>query len=111
MRSPVEGDPPDASARNRYPDLLLHGMLGNSEKEEEMREAVKQLWPELEWINDTELREKVTATWFKAFELSPLTPDDLRLSGYLHGTQALRGAHRAPVSRGDARVSRPRAAD
>ena len=42
-----------------------------------MREAVARLWPELEWIGDADLREKVLATWVKAFELSPLTPDDL----------------------------------
>ena len=42
-----------------------------------MREAVKRLWPELEWIGDAGLRENVLATWVKAFELSPLTPDDL----------------------------------
>ena len=42
-----------------------------------MREAVETLWPELAWIKDEELREKVLRTWVKAFELSPLTPDDL----------------------------------
>jgi len=43
-----------------------------------MRDAVKKLWPELEWIKDADLREKVTETWVKALQLSPLTPDDLR---------------------------------
>ncbi len=42
-----------------------------------MREAVAKLWPELEWISDRGLREKVAATWARAFEASPLTPDDL----------------------------------
>lgn len=42
-----------------------------------MREAVRRLWPEIEWIGDASLREAVTATWVKAFELSPLTPEDL----------------------------------
>lgn len=42
-----------------------------------MREAVTKLWPELEWISNLELREKVAATWARAFEESPLTPDDL----------------------------------
>jgi putative nucleotidyltransferase with HDIG domain len=42
-----------------------------------MREAVEQLWPELEWIKDAELREQVAQTWIRAFELSPLDPDDL----------------------------------
>ena len=43
-----------------------------------MRKAVEKLWPELEWIKDGDLREKVLDTWVKAFELSPLTPDDLQ---------------------------------
>jgi HD superfamily phosphodiesterase len=42
-----------------------------------MVDQVKQLWPELEWISDTGLRKKVEETWVRAFELSPLTPDDL----------------------------------
>ncbi len=42
-----------------------------------MREAVKQLWPELEWIGDEDLREKVLQTWVKAFESSALKPKDL----------------------------------
>ncbi len=42
-----------------------------------MREAVKRLWPELEWIADAELREGVARTWEKALESSPLTAEDL----------------------------------
>jgi putative nucleotidyltransferase with HDIG domain len=42
-----------------------------------MREAVDRLWPELTWIGDQELRERVARTWARALELSPLTPDDL----------------------------------
>jgi len=42
-----------------------------------MRDAVKKLWPELEWIKNPELRESTTKTWEKAFEMSPLTPADL----------------------------------
>jgi len=42
-----------------------------------VREAVLKLWPEIEWIRSPELREQVTLTWERAFELSPLTPDDL----------------------------------
>ena len=42
-----------------------------------MREAVEKLWPELEWIRSESLREAVRETWVKAFELSPLEPDDL----------------------------------
>ena len=42
-----------------------------------MREAVEKLWPELAWIGDEDLRASVTETWIKAFENSPLEPDDL----------------------------------
>jgi len=42
-----------------------------------MRNAVLRLWPELEWIENEQLRESVTATWIKALEMSPLEPDDL----------------------------------
>jgi putative nucleotidyltransferase with HDIG domain len=40
-------------------------------------EAVRQLWPELEWIGESDLRERVTRTWVRALELSPLKPEDL----------------------------------
>ena len=43
-----------------------------------MRETVKRLWPEIDWIQDPQLREQVTQTWMKALERSPLKPDDLR---------------------------------
>ncbi len=42
-----------------------------------MPDAVKKLWPELEWIENAELRMSVEKTWVKALELSPLTADDL----------------------------------
>jgi putative nucleotidyltransferase with HDIG domain len=42
-----------------------------------MREAVERLWPEIEWIGDTKLRDQVTQTWIKALERSPLKADDL----------------------------------
>jgi putative nucleotidyltransferase with HDIG domain len=42
-----------------------------------MREAVERLWPEIEWIEDPQLREQVKQTWIKALEESPLDPDDL----------------------------------
>lgn len=42
-----------------------------------MREAVNQLWPEIQWIGDTKLREQVTQTWIKALQRSPLKPNDL----------------------------------
>jgi putative nucleotidyltransferase with HDIG domain len=40
-------------------------------------EEVKHLWPELEWIQSADLREKVARTWERAFELSPLKAADL----------------------------------
>ena len=43
----------------------------------EAREAVAKLWPELDWIENQELREQTLNTWVKAFEQSPLTPEDL----------------------------------
>lgn len=42
-----------------------------------LRDDVKRIWPELEWIEDQELREKTTDCWQRAFENSPLEPDDL----------------------------------
>jgi putative nucleotidyltransferase with HDIG domain len=42
-----------------------------------MRETVKSLWPEIDWIQDPQLREQVTETWTRALERSPLKPDDL----------------------------------
>ena len=42
-----------------------------------MQDEVRKLWPELDWITSESLRRKVAATWVKAFELSPLTPEDL----------------------------------
>jgi putative nucleotidyltransferase with HDIG domain len=41
------------------------------------RDAVRRLWPELQWIEDADLRTRVEQTWIRAFELSPLTPEDL----------------------------------
>jgi putative nucleotidyltransferase with HDIG domain len=42
-----------------------------------MRDAVNRLWPELDWIDNEDLKEQVSRTWERALELSPLTPDDL----------------------------------
>ena len=43
-----------------------------------MREKVKQLWPEIEWIKNDELKEKVLGCWVYAIENSVLTPEDLK---------------------------------
>jgi len=42
-----------------------------------MRDAVERLWPELQWIENEDLRDSVTQTWVNAMEMSPLDPDDL----------------------------------
>lgn len=42
-----------------------------------MRKKVKEIWPEIEWIQDDELKEKIYQTWEYALEQSVLTPDDL----------------------------------
>lgn len=43
-----------------------------------MRETIHELWPEIEWISDPQLREQVTQTWIKALERSPLQASDLK---------------------------------
>ena len=42
-----------------------------------MNETVLKLWPELEWIQDDDLKEKTARTWELALERSVLTPEDL----------------------------------
>jgi putative nucleotidyltransferase with HDIG domain len=42
-----------------------------------MNKKVLQLWPELEWIQDEDLRNKTANTWELALERSVLTPNDL----------------------------------
>ena len=42
-----------------------------------MDQEVKRLWPELEWIQDEDLREKVAKTWSLALERSELEAGDL----------------------------------
>ncbi len=40
-------------------------------------EQAKKLWPELDWIKNTDLKEKTTLTWALALQRSVLTPEDL----------------------------------
>ncbi|NTV84199.1 MAG: HDIG domain-containing protein [Bacteroidales bacterium] len=42
-----------------------------------MNSTIINLWPELEWIQDQELREKTAKTWELALEKSVLKPEDL----------------------------------
>ncbi len=39
---------------------------------------VRELWPELEWIESEELREKTALAWERALARSPLSGEDLR---------------------------------
>lgn len=43
-----------------------------------MNNNIKELWPELDWIKDENLREKTAKTWTTALERSALTADDLQ---------------------------------
>ncbi|MBN2215552.1 MAG: HDIG domain-containing protein [Bacteroidales bacterium] len=40
--------------------------------------TIRELWPELEWISDIDLRDKTAGTWELALEKSALTADDLQ---------------------------------
>jgi hypothetical protein len=42
-----------------------------------VRDDVKRLWPELEWIADADLRGRVARTWEMALDASPLDAADL----------------------------------
>jgi hypothetical protein len=42
-----------------------------------MREKLMEIWPEIEWIEDPGLKEKVYQTWEYALEQSVLGPEDL----------------------------------
>ena len=42
-----------------------------------MRDEVRELWPELAWIEDSGLREATAKTWETALARSPLEPRDL----------------------------------
>ncbi len=42
-----------------------------------MREKIKKIWPEIEWIKDNDLKEKVYLCWEYAVENSVLSTEDL----------------------------------
>ena len=42
-----------------------------------MTDAIRGLWPELDWIEDAGLQEATAKTWETALERSPLRPEDL----------------------------------
>ena len=43
-----------------------------------MTDTILKLWPELMWIKDEDLREKIAKTWQLALQKSVLTADDLQ---------------------------------
>ena len=43
-----------------------------------MNAQVHELWPELDWIRDDDLREATARTWELALERSPLSAEDLQ---------------------------------
>lgn len=44
-----------------------------------MKEKVLEIWPEINWIKDETLKEKVTQCWIYALENSVLSADDLKV--------------------------------
>lgn len=42
-----------------------------------MKQEIVALWPELEWIQDQDLRKRTAKTWELALERSVLSPEDL----------------------------------
>ena len=42
-----------------------------------MREKVLEIWPEIEWIKDDDLKEKTIQCWIHALERSVLNAEDL----------------------------------
>lgn len=42
-----------------------------------MKEKILEIWPEINWIKNDELKEKVTNAWMYAIENSVLTAEDL----------------------------------
>ncbi len=44
-----------------------------------MKDKVLSIWPEINWIQNKDLREKVLNCWVYAIENSPLTPEDLQV--------------------------------
>ena len=44
-----------------------------------MKQKVKKIWPEIEWIKDEDLKQKVLDCWVYAIENSVLSPEDLEV--------------------------------
>ncbi len=44
----------------------------------QINDKILELWPELEWITDPDLRARTARVWEEALEKSVLTPEDLK---------------------------------
>ncbi|MBT8377910.1 MAG: HD domain-containing protein [Ignavibacteria bacterium] len=44
-----------------------------------MKEKVKKIWPEIDWIKDEKLKQKTLDCWVYAIENSVLSPEDLEV--------------------------------
>ena len=44
-----------------------------------MKNKIKKIWPEIEWIKDKELKQKTLDCWVYALENSVLSPEDLEV--------------------------------
>jgi putative nucleotidyltransferase with HDIG domain len=49
------------------------------QKRKQMKDKVLKIWPEISWIKNEELREKVLNCWIYAIDNSVLTPEDLEV--------------------------------
>jgi putative nucleotidyltransferase with HDIG domain len=58
-------------------DSIIQQLNNSNEMNSKFIIKAKKLWPELEWIKNADLKEKVTNTWALALEKSVLTIEDL----------------------------------
>ncbi len=62
---------------NALGDAVTSNNLNHQKPDTGMREKVKKIWPEIEWIKDEDLKEKTLQCWIYAIENSVLEPEDL----------------------------------
>lgn len=66
-----------------------------------LREDVLRLWPEVDWIENAQLKDQVIRVWEAALERSPLTADDLERIPFTLLTESARSvsfmAHKRSV--------------
>jgi len=58
-------------------DYLSVTLWLNDNNAKQMNQKIFELWPELEWIGDSDLREKTAKTWEIALDRSELSANDL----------------------------------